>query len=156
MKFSLKSSLLENDSIQLDKIARDWEDAITIGVTPLVKSGAVSAKYGDAIIASTKEYGPYYILMPGMAMPHAAPSSLIVKDSFSLTILREPIIFPDESEVSVLLILAATSGEAHTTVAIPQVISLFQLDDIKDRLVNANSVEEITELLNEAEVAAVE
>lgn len=151
MSFTLKNSLLENNSIQLNKTAEVWQDAIKIAVQPLVESNAVDGAYADAIIESTLEYGPYYILVPGVAMPHAKPGPLVLKDSFSLTVLSKPVEFPDGSDVSILLCLAATSGDAHTTVAIPQVVSLLQLEDIEEKLRSANGIDDIIQLLDEAE-----
>lgn len=150
MKFSLKDSLIENNSIRLKEIAKDWKDAIRIAVSPLVKSGAVKKGYADDIIEATLEYGPYYILVPGIAMPHSKPGNNIEKDAFSLVTLQEPVFFPGDLEVSVLLCLAATTGDTHTTVAIPQVISFFQLDDIEARLETAQNIEDVTLLLDEA------
>ena len=70
---NLKQALIENDSIRLRLEAADWKEAVKLAVEPLIESGAILPEYYDAIIESTEEYGPYYILMPGMAMPHARP-----------------------------------------------------------------------------------
>ncbi|HFK8832200.1 TPA: PTS sugar transporter subunit IIA, partial [Streptococcus agalactiae] len=66
---NLKQAFIENDSIRLKLSASDWKEAIKLSIDPLIESGAVDAEYYDAIIESTEEFGPYYILMPGMAMP---------------------------------------------------------------------------------------
>ncbi|MBF0849075.1 arginine--tRNA ligase, partial [Streptococcus danieliae] len=81
-------------------------------------SYAVTREYYEAILESTEEYGPYYILMPGMAMPHAKAGVGVNRDSFSLITLDEPVAFSDGKEVSVLVTLAATSADIHTSVAI--------------------------------------
>ena len=79
---NLKQALIDNDSIRLGVTASDWKEAVKLAVEPLVESGAVKAEYYDAIIASTAQYGPYYILMPGMAMPHARPEAGVQRDAF--------------------------------------------------------------------------
>ena len=68
---NLKQALVDNQSIKLGLQATTWQEAVRLSVEPLIDSGAVLPEYYDAIIASTEEYGPYYILCPGMAMPHA-------------------------------------------------------------------------------------
>ena len=111
---NLKQALIDNDSIRLGLEAKDWKEAVKVAVDPLIESGAILPEYYDAIIESTEEYGPYYILMPGMAMPHARPEAGVQRDAFSLITLQNPVVFSDGKEVSVLLALAATSSKIHT------------------------------------------
>ena len=92
---NLKQALQENNSIRLGLTAKDWKEAVKLSVEPLIESGAVKPEYYDAIIESTEQYGPYYILMPGMAMPHARPEAGVQRDAFSLITLTEPIQFSD-------------------------------------------------------------
>lgn len=148
---SLRDSLIENDSIRLNQEASTWQEAVRVATAPLVENGSVEERYVDAIIASTEQYGPYYILMPGMAMPHSRPEDGVKKDSFSLVTLKEPVTFSDGKEVSVLLTLAATSSDIHLSVAIPQIIAVFELDDIVNRLLQAPSKEAVIKIIDEAD-----
>ena len=116
----------------------------------MIESGAVQPQYYDAIVESTEEYGPYYILMPGMAMPHARPEAGVNRDAFSLITLTEPVTFSDGKEVSVLLSLAATSSKIHTSVAIPQIIALFELENSIERIKACKSDEEVLALIEES------
>lgn len=145
---NLKQALIDNRSIRLGLSAGTWQEAVKLSVEPLIESGAVLAEYYDAIIESTEKYGPYYILMPGMAMPHARPEAGVQRDAFSLVTLKEPVTFPDGKEVSVLLALAATSSKIHTSVAIPQIIALFELENSVQRLQEAGSEKEVLELID--------
>lgn len=147
---NLTKAFKENNSIRLGLMATDWKEAVKLAVQPLVESGAVEEKYYDAIIESTEEYGPYYILMPGMAMPHARPEAGVNRDSFALVTLVDPVNFPDGTNVSVLLTLAATSSAIHTSVAIPQIIALFELENSIERLVNCQSAEEVLTMVDES------
>ncbi|HET4625142.1 TPA: PTS sugar transporter subunit IIA, partial [Streptococcus pneumoniae] len=87
---NLKQALIDNDSIRLGLEANNWKEAVKVAVDPLIESGAILPEYYDAIIESTEEYGPYYILMPGMAMPHARPEAGVQSDAFSLITLQNP------------------------------------------------------------------
>ncbi|KXU14114.1 Ascorbate-specific PTS system, EIIA component [Streptococcus oralis] len=147
---NLKQALTENNSIRLGLSASSWQEAVKLAIDPLVESGAVLPEYYDAIIESTEEYGPYYILMPGMAMPHARPEAGVKRDAFSLITLTEPVTFSDGKEVTVLLALAATSSQIHTSVAIPQIIALFELEDSIARLEACKSEEEVLALIEES------
>ena len=101
---NLKQALIENKSIRLGLSASTWQEAIKLSVDPLIESWAVKPEYYDAIIESTEGYGPYYILMPGMAMPHARPEAGVQRDAFSLVTLKEPVTFSDGKDVSLSLI----------------------------------------------------
>lgn len=147
---NLTKALTENNSIRLGLSADTWQEAVRLSIDPLIESGAVKEEYYHAIIESTEEYGPYYILMPGMAMPHARPEAGVNRDSFSLITLTEPVTFSDGKEVQVLLALAATSSEIHTSVAIPQIIALFELENSIERLSNCQSPEEVLAMIDES------
>ncbi|VSX21094.1 phosphotransferase system sugar-specific EII component [Streptococcus pneumoniae] len=105
---NLKQALIDNDSIRLGLEANNWKEAVKVAVDPLIESGAILPEYYDAIIESTEEYGPYYILMPGMAMPHARPEAGVQSDAFSLITLQNPVVFSDGKEVSVFQAIVAT------------------------------------------------
>lgn len=146
---NLKQALIENNSIRLGLNATTWQEAVKLSIDPLIESGAVLPEYYDAVIASTEEYGPYYILMPGMAMPHARPEAGVQRDSFSLVTLTEPVTFSDGKEVSVLIALAATSSQIHASVAIPQVVALLEIENAVSRLEQATTAEEVLAMINE-------
>ncbi|AEF26191.1 PTS sugar transporter subunit IIA [Streptococcus parauberis] len=147
---NLKQAFIENNSIRLGETADSWQEAVKKSVEPLIESGAVKDEYYQAIIDSTEEYGPYYILMPGMAMPHARPEAGVIRDAFSLITLQEPVVFSDGKPVQVLLALAATSSAIHASVAIPQIIALFDLENAIERLVACQTIEEVLSLVDES------
>ncbi|MGT2887951.1 PTS sugar transporter subunit IIA [Streptococcus didelphis] len=147
---NLTQAFIDNNSIRLGLSANSWQEAVKLSVEPLIESGAVKEEYYQAIIDSTEEYGPYYVLMPGMAMPHARPEAGVQRDAFSLITLTEPVTFSDGKEVQVLLALAATSSAIHTSVAIPQIIALFELENAIDRLVACKTKEDVLTLVDES------
>ncbi|HEL0009759.1 TPA: PTS sugar transporter subunit IIA [Streptococcus equi subsp. zooepidemicus] len=147
---NLKKAFIENNSIRLGLSAASWQEAVKLAVQPLIDSGAVTSEYYDAIIASTEKYGPYYVLMPGMAMPHAEAGVGVKRNAFALITLTKPVTFSDGKEVSVLLTLAATDPSIHTTVAIPQIVALFELEDAISRLIACRTPEEVLALVDES------
>lgn len=111
---NLKQSLIENNSILLNQSASNWEDAVKIGTDLLVKAGTIEPRYYDNIISKVKELGPYIILAPGLAMPHARPEEGVIKTSFALVTLKEPVFFDGEEEgVKILLTLAGSDSDQH-------------------------------------------
>lgn len=111
---NLKQSLIENNSVKLNQSAATWQEAIKIAVNPLIQSGAVEARYYDTIIKCVNEMGPYIILAPGLAMPHARPEDGVKRTAFSLVTLAEPIYFDGEDDpVDVLIALAGSDSDQH-------------------------------------------
>lgn len=111
---NLKQSLIENNSIKLNQTATNWEEAIKIGTDMLVESGAIEPRYYDNIINKVKEMGPYIILAPGLAMPHARPEEGVIKTAFALVTLAEPIFFDGEDDpVKVLITLSGSDSDQH-------------------------------------------
>ncbi|MDR0270493.1 PTS sugar transporter subunit IIA [Paenibacillus sp.] len=151
---NLKQSLVENDSILLNATAKTWQEAIERATEPLVKSGAVEPRYTQAIIASTELHGPYYILTPGMAMPHARPKDGVNRDAFSLVILDKPVEFSDGKEVQVLIALAATSPSIHSSIAIPQIVALFDGPNVLDQMVAATSIDDILQMIDQVDTSS--
>ena len=68
-------------------------------------------------------------------------------------IFNEPIDFGDHKRASVFVVLAATSSDIHTSIAIPQIVSVFEIDNIIDKLTTATSVEEIIAHIDKADMS---
>lgn len=110
----LKQSLIENDSIKLHASAENWHEAIKIGTDMLVASGAILPAYHDAIISSVEELGPYIVIAPNLAMPHARPENGVVRTAFALVTLDTPVHFDGEEDaVDVLITLAGSTSDEH-------------------------------------------
>ncbi len=147
MSLSLKDSLIENDSIITNAKAKTWQESILRSVEPLIKSGACTKKYYENIIKSVEEIGPYFIICPLVAMPHAAPADGVNKDAFSLVILDKPVKFSSGQEVQLLLCLCATSADIHMGVAIPQICAIFEEKSNIQKLISKKNKKEILEFL---------
>lgn len=148
---SFKDSLVTENSIRLGENADNWEDAIKVACKPLVESGAITNDYAEDIISMTKELDPYYILTDNMAMPHARPSDHVKRNAFSFVTLQEPVMFPKNKKVQVLVVLAATSSEIHVSVAIPQIIAVFEQKDIVEKILEINDPQEILDIIDKSD-----
>lgn len=144
---NLIDSLRENDSVLLKQEAKTWEESIEVCFKALLDNKAVERKYVDAIISRTNELGPFYILAPGLAMPHERPEMGVNKDCFSLVTLKEPVTFPDGQEVDILIGLAATSTDIHNGEAIPQIVMIFEDDEAFDKIRAAETKEDIYKII---------
>lgn len=126
----LKESLIENNSIKLNQTAANWEEAIKIGTDLLVVSGAIEPRYYENIVSKIKEMGPYIVLAPGLAMPHARPEEGVIRTAFGLTTLAQPVDF-DGEQISVLVTLAGSDSDTHME-GIMEITQLFDDPDSED------------------------
>ena len=84
----LRDSLAENKSIRLQAEAETWQDAVKIGVDLLVAADVVEPRYYQAILDAVEQHGPYFVLAPGLAMPHGRPEEGVKKTGFALVTLK--------------------------------------------------------------------
>jgi PTS system ascorbate-specific IIA component len=112
---ALLAGLLPRSSIEVGALVGDWEAAVRAANEILVRSGAVDPAYGDAMIQMIKSEGPYVVIAPGVALPHARPSALVRRTELSLLLLREPVAFghPENDPVKMVVALAALDSSAH-------------------------------------------
>lgn len=151
----LKESLIANNSIKLNQTAADWKAAIKIGTDLLEASGAIEPRYYDTIISNIEKMGPYIILAPGLAMPHARPEEGVLKTAFALVTLKEPIYFDGEDEpVYVLITLAGSDSDQHMQglMEITQVLDDPDSDDGVDlnRFRHCNNADEVYAAIDKA------
>lgn len=152
---TLKQSLIENKSIKLQAEAQDWRSAIKLGTDMLVASGAVTPSYYEAIINCIETMGPYIIIAPNFAMPHARPEDGVNRTAFALVTLKDPILFDDEAEpVDVLITLAGSTSDEHMK-GLMEVIQLLEDEDCEsgvnlDPLRQCRSVEDVYQAIDNA------
>lgn len=153
---TLKDSLIANNSIALQAEASDWQAAVKLGTDLLEKAGVVDSRYYGAILEGTAKFGPYYLLAPGLAMPHGRPEEGVLKNGFALVTLKEPVVFGDEDNdpIDILITLAAVDQESHNVGGITQVVNLFEDEDNFDRLRAATTIDEVIALIDKAETDA--
>ncbi len=152
MSVNLLANLIENDSILINQKAQTWQEAIAISCKPLIEKNLISLNYVESIVNSTIEHGPYYILAPFLAMPHAEAGKDVFKDCFSLVVFDKPFYFDQDSRpVQILITLGATSADIHTAVALPQIVAAFEDVDNIDKIIKATSKEEIIAILEKVD-----
>jgi ascorbate PTS system EIIA or EIIAB component len=141
-------TLLTSDVIQVVKQAKNWRDAIAISCQPLIDNGAIEARYVEAIYRSHEAIGPYYVVGPGIAMPHARPEEGVNKLSLALTLITEGVTFNAEGNdpVKLLIVLAATDSTGHIE-AISQLARLFDNDDDIHALLKAKTQQDILSII---------
>lgn len=103
------------EGIRVGAFAKDWRAAIRLAGDLLVAQGAVSRAYASAMEQIIEEAGPYCVVAPGLAMPHARPGPWVSSCSIAVLVLASPVRFgvPRNDPVDVLVAFAAPDFSAH-------------------------------------------
>ncbi len=140
--------LIDHDLIDVVNHDIDaWEDAVKTTTRYLEQKGYVTANYADAIIQSTYDNGPYYVLCPGIAMPHARPEAGVIKTGLGIHIFPSAIEFgSDLGPANILLTLAAKDSDTHIEVI--QALSEMLVDEENiAKLTAATSKNEVLDII---------
>ncbi|GEN52628.1 PTS sugar transporter subunit IIA [Halobacillus faecis] len=128
-----------------------WEEAIKESAAPLLDDGSITPKYVEDMIQNVHENGPYIVIVPGIAMPHAKNEDGVVKKTgIALLKLEEAVPFPENKKVNLLFTLAAEDTSGHLDL-ISDLSSLLIEDEVREKLEQSNSEQEILDLLQTVE-----
>lgn len=107
--------LLREDDILLQVEASGWEDAVRVGGMLLQRRGRVDTAYIHEMIQNVKNMGPYIVIMPGIAMPHANAGDVVHDIGFSIITLKNPVAFGNRENdpVRVVICLCAIDQVRH-------------------------------------------
>ena len=64
---------ISKDKVALRLKVDRWEDAVRAAGRMLLDCGAVEERYIEAMVETAKDLGPYIVIAPGIAIPHARP-----------------------------------------------------------------------------------
>lgn len=109
------SGLLTEKTVCLNVDVKDWEDAVRKGGSLLEENGFIEPQYITAMIQTVKEIGPYIVIAPGIALPHARPESGVKKVGLSLITLKNPVNFGHKQNdpVRIVICLCAIDHSTH-------------------------------------------
>lgn len=138
-------------NIQIVDEVKDWKTALEIASQPLIEKGKIETRYIDAMIETICKLGPYIVMIPKVAMPHARPEDGVNETSLSLLKLNKAIEFsPEKNKVQLILILAAKDNSSHVNVIV-EIMNFIENDSLIDKVISCQSVYEIEKLLLEEE-----
>lgn len=123
--------------------AEDWRAAVRAAGVDLVTARAVGRAYVDAMIQQIEIAGPYCVVAPGVAVPHATPTALVRRDALAIVVLDEPVAFghPHHDPVRVVIGLAATSPKRHLRL-LAELANALDASGTAERIAAASSREE--------------
>lgn len=147
---SLLQDLLSEDNVSFHYPAETWEDVIRHGGQLMVDAGFIEPTYIEAMIDVVRDMGPYIVLAPGLAMPHARPEMGAKQVGTALVTLEKPIDFgsPENDPVSVAVFLCAPNKDEHIQL-LTDIATLFEDEEFLDAAVNFESIEDVQAFLAE-------
>jgi mannitol operon transcriptional antiterminator len=141
------ADLLSSDTVQIKDSVANWEAAIRIAAEPLLLKQAIEDRYVDAMLQNVQTMGPYMVIAPRVAVPHARPEDGVRELGLSVLKLRQAIPFPDEHHlVQLIVVLAATDDERHLK-ALSQLSRLLSRKEGFQALLASQNEQELLALL---------
>ncbi|KJW99992.1 PTS ascorbate transporter subunit IIA [Enterobacter roggenkampii] len=136
-------------TITLQESVEDWPQALELCAKPLLDLQVIEPEYVTAIIQQHHTLGPYYVLAPGLAMPHARPEEGAKGLGLSLLKLKQGVSFGagEFDPVDVIIMLAAPDKNSHIEM-ISSLAELFSSDTDMAELHQVNTQEEIKTIIN--------
>lgn len=135
---------LTSQMVRMEKGAKDWEEAIRISTQDLLAGGYIKESYVEGIIDCVKEHGPYIVIAPDIALPHARPEKGALRAGYSITRFEEPVAFADDGSADAKLFISLSCVENDTHILMLQEIVEILSDEAKKNILfEAEDKEEI-------------
>ncbi len=151
IKKPMLNDLLTKKTIQLKDQVPSWEEAIKTAAQPLIDQESIHEEYVQAMIDTVHELGPYVVIAPGIAIPHARPEAGVERLGMSFLRLKEPVYFSEKEKhrAQLVIVLAAIDNQTHLK-ALAQLTELLSNEDNVDKLIAADDQETVLEIINQS------
>ncbi len=129
--------------------AQTWQEAVRAVGRLLVAAGAAEPCYIDAMLRTVEELGPYVVLAPGLALPHARPEDGALEVGFAAITLAKGVNFgnPDNDPVRLVIAFCAPDPNSHLH-SLTQLARRLGEAGFIERAASAQSMQELTDILN--------
>lgn len=129
---------------------QDWQEAIRLSCELLLKKEIINQAYVTEIIECVSKYGPYIVIVPGVAMPHSSEDSEgVFGTAISFTKMKEDVIFDEndpEKNASLFFTLAAQNSEEHMA-NIANLSEMLMTDGLIEALQDTTSIAEYQDVM---------
>jgi PTS system ascorbate-specific IIA component len=140
--------LLRPSLVDIAVEVEDWEAAIRYAGQLLVQDDAIEPRFIDAMIKVANDLGPYIVVAPGIALPHARPEDGVIKASIGMVTLDPPIPFGNERNDPVFLVvtLAATDNQQHVQ-GLSELAAVLGEEELIERLRSTRDKQELLQIM---------
>jgi PTS system ascorbate-specific IIA component len=152
VQLRLKDALNEQ-TIKAKVTVASWEQAVEAAGMVMVQANLVEPRYIDAMKKTLRDLGPYSVIAPGIAMPHARPEDGVIQTGFSLVTLEKPVAFgsAENDPVDILLAFSASDKDRHIT-ALKEISVFLSDDDLVKKVRSANSNDQLLDAIQDFEI----
>ena len=125
----------------------DWRDAVRAACQPLLVDGTIEDVYVDEIIRKVEELGPYIVIAPNIAIPHAQEGVGVHDTAMSFMKTERPVHFADDAEhdAQIFVVLASADDEEHMD-NLMDLSEALSDEDVVTKLVKATKPEDLLAL----------
>jgi PTS system ascorbate-specific IIA component len=142
-------SLISRDCVAVGVSLPAWQDAVRAAGRLLVQSRAAEEAYIEAMVRMTEEMGPYIVITPGIAIPHARPEEGALEVGFAAVQLDPPLPFGNPENDPVFLVLGFCTPDASAHVALlSRIARIIGQDGFLEQVKAAQTVDELAEIFN--------
>ena len=141
--------ILTPDLVKLDAEGLETPDEVIRYAGGLLeKAGRVLPSYTEKMAQAFHTLGPYIVMAPGIAMPHAAPAGDVLKPCVAFVRLRRPMAFghPDNDPVRLVFALGGVESGGHLEV-LEAMSGLLGDEEKLNALYTVSSYEELAKLM---------
>ena len=107
--------LISENSVEVNVAVGDWREAVRESGLILERCGKIEHRYTEAMVENVENAGPYIVVAPGIAMPHARPDQGVKGIGVSMLFLKTPVNFgnPENDPVKIVVALSAKDSSSH-------------------------------------------
>lgn len=141
--------ILNYDFIRINEEASDWKEAIIKGGNILLQNRCITKGYIDAMIDNFNNIGPYMVILPGIAMPHAMPKYGSYKIGVSIMTLKKPVCFgkSENNPVKLILTLSVIDNTTHINI-LKEIMKIIEEESFMNNLSKAKTKADILDIFS--------
>ncbi|MDM8101354.1 BglG family transcription antiterminator [Oceanobacillus oncorhynchi] len=141
--------LLTEETIETKVHVNDWEEAIIYSGKILEKTGVITNEYTQEMVEAVKNFGPYIVIAPRIALAHASSKDGVHQIGMSLITLDEGVEFgnKDNDPVRIVICLAAIDHHTHLK-ALSELVEELNNEEFVNMLLHSDK-EEIVKVINQ-------
>lgn len=138
------------DAVSARRTAQDWREAIRLVGDLYTRTGIASNEYTEAMIQGVEDYGPYIVLTPHVAMPHAKTTHGVNRGGAVVLTLETPVNFgmAANDPVDILISFAADDKKSHIK-RIQELAAVLSDTELLEKIRNASNDEELARIFDD-------
>jgi len=142
--------LLTVDTVRAWIEPEDWKEAGRAVGKLLVDTGGVESVYIEKMIESVEEFGPYIVIVPGVALFHSKGDEDVHKVCLSLATVKDGVSFGagEKDPVKLLFAFASPDKKAHL-IMLREIMSIMKSDELMHQIVEAPTDGDIIKIIND-------